>query len=347
MKNPESFVFVTGGTGLVGSHLIYSLLVKGRKVRAIYRQGSNRDRLKRIFGYYYENAGELYDKIEWVECDIFDYEKLKEAIRGADIVYHCAGVVSFSSLEKEIVLSGNIRGSANVVKACLENTVPRLCHVSSNASFGATEKDTIINESHRWDEDAYHTVYAISKHLAEEEVWKGIRKGLNAVIVNPTIILGPGDWSRSSSALFSSVDKGVPFCTNGISGFVDVRDVVRAMISLSESTVTAERYIVNAENLSYCTIFSWIAENLGARKPQMRLPKIFSWPAYLFIRIYELITGKEFYLTKDILSAAWQKVEYDGSKLIKTTGIRFIPVERSIRDIAAIYLADKKNKQQH
>ncbi len=275
MKDLTRPIFVTGGTGLLGSHLIYTLISQGEKVRAIHRKTSNRDILRKVIGYYGGDSEKLMEFIEWTECDINDYGRLSEAMQGVDFVYHCAAAVSFKNLGRETIIDNNVTGTSNIVKGCLENRIKKLCHVSSNAALGAKDGEFMVDETHEWNEEQHHSPYAISKYLSEQEVWKGIRKGLNAVIVNPTIILGPGEWSRGSASFFSRIDGGMLFCTTGTTGYVDVNDVVSSMITLMRSNFSGERFILNAGNPTFEEFFTMVAGSIKARKPVIRMPGFF------------------------------------------------------------------------
>lgn len=333
--------FVTGGTGLLGSHLIYALISHGVKVRAIYRETSNRDIIKKLIGYYGGRENELLSRLEWVESDIGNLASLTEVMKGSGNVYHCAAVVSFGNKDKDLVIDNNVQGTANVVKACLENKVRKLCHVSSNAALGANDGEMMVNEDHGWDEKGHRSPYGISKYLSEREVWKGMEEGLNAVIVNPTLILGPGDWKRGSVSFFLKIDEGLPFHTNGTNGYVDVNDVARAMIILTDSDIAGERFIVNSENLDYRSFFRMIAKSLKVRGPVIGVPKVLSYPAMFTAHLLETLTGGRSALTKEIVRVAWSQISYDNSKIIKKTGMSFTPVEKTVDVIAAIYLKEK------
>jgi len=333
--------FVTGGTGLLGSHLIYTLILQGVKVRAIYRSTSNRQIIRKLIAYYGGNENELLSRLEWVESDISNVESLTGAMIGTGDVYHCAAAVSFENKDKNLVIENNVRGTANVVMACRENNVRKLCHVSSNAALGAYDGEVMVNEDHGWDEKGYRSPYGISKYLSEREVWKGMEEGLNAVIVNPTLILGPGDWKRGSVSFFLKIDEGLLFHTNGTNGYVDVNDVVKAMILLTSSNISGERFIVNSENLDYRRFFSMIAKSLKVRGPVIGVPKVLSYPAMLVAHLLEAVTGGRSALTKEIVKVAWSQISYDNSKIIRETGMSFTPVEKTVNSIAGIYLKEK------
>lgn len=337
-------VFVTGGTGLLGSHLIYKLLLKGEKIIATCRNTSNRDMVAKVASYYSGNWNEIRNNIVWVECDLFNYEALRDSMKGIGSVYHCAATVSFVKGETESILKNNITGTSNIVKSCLENNVEKLCHVSSVAALGAEDGELMVNEEKAWNDEKNLPDYWVSKHLSEMEVWKGIERGLNAVIVNPTIILGPGDWNRSSSALFKGIGNGLMFYTEGIKAYVDVNDVVNSMILLMNSNISGEKFIINSENLTNREFFRMVAGKMGVVKPFIKIPRLLSPVAYLVADFIQLATGKRSPITRDILKAAWTKVGYDNSKIISRTGISFMPVEKSVERIASIYNSEKKRR---
>lgn len=342
METQSKPVFVTGGTGLLGSHLIYTLLSQGERVRAIHRKTSNREILKKVINYYYKgDADELCKLVEWTECDICDYDQLLKTMQEAEIVYHCAAAVSFENRQKDYVLDNNVKGTSNIVKACLENKIKKLCHVSSNAALGAYDGELMVNETHEWDEEGYRSPYGTSKYLSEKEVWKGISKGLNAVIVNPTIILGPGDWSRGSSRFFQQVYGGMLFYTSGTNGYIDVNDLVKAMIALTKSKISGERFIISAENLTYDQFFTMVARSLKVKKPVIKVPRVFSYIAIPAVSLLEMLTKGKSGLTKEMIKVAWSRITYDNSKIIRSTGISFIPIERSVKAIGEIYLSEK------
>lgn len=339
--NLQKPVFVTGGTGLLGSHLIFSLISKGERVRATCRKSSNREILKKIISYYSGDPEKLLGLVEWTECDLCDYDSLVNAMNGVGRVYHCAAVVSFGKGQADTILKNNVSGTSNIVRSCLENNIEKLCHVSSVAALGASDGELSVNETVEWKSGRQYPAYWTSKHLSEEEVWKGTGKGLNAVIVDPSIILGPGDWSRSSSAIFSSIGSGMVFYTDGIKAYVDVNDVVRAMIALMDSSLSGERFIVSSENLTNFQFFTMVARCLGSVKPFIKIPKALSPLANQVVDLIQFVTRNRSPLTRDILKAAWTKVGYDNSKIIRSTGMSFMPINKSVEAIAAIYVSEK------
>ena len=336
--------FVTGATGLVGSHLIFRLLSEGEHVIAAVRKTSNRELLKKVFSYYCDDPEGLFRMIEWLECDLSDFRSVKEAIPGGSMVYHCAAMVSFAGSDSRTVIENNVLVTANIVRACLEKRVLKLCHVSSTAAIGAGESETKVNEAHQWDDSEDHSPYSVSKHLSELEVWKGIEAGLNIVIVNPSVIIGPGEWNRSSSQFFPSIDGGMLFYTFGITGYVYVADVVESMLLLMRSQVSGERYLVTAENLTYKEFFDMIATALGVRKPSVYAPRYLAYAGVAAAAIVSRIRGKQSPLSTDTLKSAYSVVKFDNSKIKETIGIQFMPVSEAVKTVAAIYKKEKNRK---
>lgn len=345
MKDNYKSNFVTGGTGLVGSHLLYALAEAGEKTMAIYRTEAKLEAVKKIFGYYSDKPGILFDSIEWVKARIDDIESLSNAMRGSDLVYHCAAEVSYDPSEKDRIIRNNVILTQNVVESCLGLGISKLCHVSSVAAIGEYKKEGPVTEDREWDNSVKYSPYAASKHLSEEVVWEGIRKGLRAVIINPSIIFGPGDWDHGSSAFFSGIRKGMYFYTRGVTGYVDVRDVASSMIRLMKSPVSGERYIVSSENLSFKEVFNLIADNLGVRRPFIYVPPAVSWPALWIVRASFGIAGKKSPVTADNMRSAYSFLIFNNSKIIRETGLSFIPVRKSIEDTCRIYMMEMDRRK--
>jgi dihydroflavonol-4-reductase len=333
-------ILVTGGTGLVGSHLLFELTKNGEKVRVLKRKSSKSEIVRKVFGYYTDNPDEALSRIEWVNGDITNSAEVLIAFKGITKVYHTAGFVSFNPADKKDILNNNVQGSANIVNACLENGIEKLCFVSSAAAIGQGEDGEMLTEEIFWTRLGKESIYSISKYQAEMEAWRGINEGLNAVIVNPSIIIGPGDWQRSSLKLFYEVYKGLKFYTDGITGYVDVKDVVKAMISLMNSELSGERYIISAGNYSYKDILSMIAESLGKRPPAIRATPFMIKIACLFDWTRSLLTAGKRKITRDIIAASKNRIRFSNDKIRNATGIEFIPIEESIRQTSVLFLKD-------
>ena len=311
-------ILVTGATGLVGSHLILELAKQHSTVRALYRTTIP----------YTHNA------IEWFQADILDVVALEEVMEGITQVYHCAAIVSFNPKKKNLLHHTNIQGTANVVNACSQAEVQKLVFVSSVAALGRIRQDTIIDESMNWSEKTSNSEYGKSKYLAEMEVWRGIGEGLNAVIVNPTIILGSGDWSKGSSGIFKSAYNEFPWFTEGTTGFVDVADVVKAMIQLMNSDITAQCFILSAETASYHNLFTQIALAFNKKPPSKKVTPFIAGIVWRLEAIKGKLTGKEPLLTKETAKTAQAKVSFDNSKLKKyLPNFSYTPLSDSIKRI--------------
>ncbi len=330
-------IFVSGGTGFVGAHLLYDLAKKDRKVRAIKREGSSLELCKKIFSIYSEEPEKEFAKIEWLDGDILDYYSLEESMKDCKHVYHCAGRVMFDPSQKHETIRINEEGTQNMVNAALHNKISKFCCVSSVAALGRTESKGEITEKTQWENDKLNSAYAIGKHKAEMQIWRGVAEGLKAVIVNPSIILGPGDWNKGSSELFSLINKGWDYYTEGINGYVDVRDVSRAMIELMESDIENERFILNAENLSYKELFDMMAESLDVKKPQKKAGKRLGGLVWRLEKIRSFITGKPPLLTRETAATALNISRYDNQKIIKNIDFQFIPIRKSIEDTVRIF----------
>ncbi len=296
-------ILVTGATGLVGSHLVSALVREGKSVRAIYRTS-----IPVIIG---------GDQVDWVQADILDVVSLETAMIGIDQVYHCAAIVSFSAKNKDSIHQTNIDGTANVVNAALVGNIQKMVFVSSVAALGRIREGSLINENMNWSKETSNSEYGKSKYLAEVEVWRGIGEGLNAIIVNPVIILGPGNWNKGSTGIFKSAYNEFPWYTQGSSGFVDVWDVVKSMIQLMDSPINAQRFIVCADNTSYRNVFSMIANAFGKKPPHRKVSPLMAEIVWRLESIKALFTGKEPLLTKETSRTARAVVNFDNSKLLK------------------------------
>jgi nucleoside-diphosphate-sugar epimerase len=339
--------FVTGGTGLIGSHLLFQLVSAGKKVKALKRETSNLQQVQKVFSYYTENAEELYRQIEWVDGDILDYFGLEKLLSGVSEVFHCAAIVSFCTGEREQMIRNNVEGTANLVNAALENGVKKFCHVSSVAALGNAENGFSIDELTNWVPSKKNSGYSESKFYSETEVWRGIEEGLDAVIVNPSIVLGPGNWDSGSAQLFKTVWNGMKFYTKGVTGYVDVNDVVRAMILLmgdaSFETCKNQRFLLNAENLSYKQVFTQIADAFGKTRPKFYASPVllaFAWRAAAF---WGMISGKSPAVTRETASASASIKNFDGSKITRCFEFDYIPVFQSIQQTANFFLNELPN----
>ncbi len=296
-------ILVTGGAGLLGSELIRQLLSQGKKVRAIYNKSLLPDFNSEL--------------LEQFQCNILDVVGLETALQGVQEVYHCAAMVSFAPSSKRDLFSINIEGTANVVNAALAAGIKKMVHVSSVAALGRIREGEPITENMNWTEETSNSVYGQSKYLGELEVWRGIGEGLNAVIVNPVIILGCADWKSGSAQIFKSVYDEFPWYTEGVSGFVDTGDVAKAMIALMQSDISNERFIISAENRTYRQVFNWIADSFGKKRPHKKVTPLIAKIVWRLEAIKSRFSGKKPLVTKETATTALAEVSYNNEKLLK------------------------------
>ena len=335
-------ILVTGGTGLVGSHLLYQICQSETKVRAIKRVHSNTSIVRKIFSYYTEKADLLFEKIEWVNADLLNIPELELAFQGVTKVYHCAAWISFNPKHKDNMMQTNIEGTTNVVNLCLAHRIHKLCHISSVASLGCPKDDSSTNENTYWLNSPENSYYSLSKYYSEMEVWRGIEEGLNAVIVCPAIILGPGKWEKGSSMLFKQVWKGLFFYTSGTNGFVDVRDVVNVMIQLMKGKIKSERFILCSESIPFKKTLDYMAEALGKRKPHIKVGTFLSAFSWRIAKIISIISGRPRLITKEIVLAGNSISIYDNKKIKTTLNYQFKSVEESCKDFSTLFIQEHK-----
>jgi len=322
-------ILVTGATGLLGRHLLASLVADGQPTRALYRNTSN----KAII--------EAFPEVEWLECDILDVLGLEYAFSGIKKLYHCAAMVSYDPKLSEKMLHTNIIGTQNVVNAALENDIDKMIYVSSIASLGKPIKVAFISETNAAFVAEEATPYAISKFESEREVWRGIAEGLNAAMVNPSVILGEGNYETGTSAFFSRANKEARFYTHGATGFVDVMDVVEAMRLLMDSSITGECFILNGENLEYRRVMDWISEALNKKKATQYAPPYLAQLIWRVEAIRSFFTKKPPLITKHTARSAHQKSKYSSDKFLNTfPEFAFTPIVDTISRVAG----DFKNK---
>lgn len=314
-------ILVTGGTGFLGSELIKQLTDKGLAVRALKRAQS------KIPALISNNP-----LIEWFDADINETAALENAFEGITKVYHCAAFVSLNSKHKKQLFHVNIDGTSNIVNLCAENNC-RLLHVSSIAALGNAKKNNKITEKDFWEYDAHAHAYGLSKYEGEMEVWRGITEGLDAVIVNPSVIIGKNAGFEGSGAIFKLVKDGFSFYTDGASGFVDVEDVAKAMILLMETEVSGERYIISAGDYHYKDLFTDIAKGFSVKAPTKEAKPWMLGLAWRALKMVSLFTGNQPSITKDTAKSSVTLSYYNNNKIIAETGITFKPLAQSIQEI--------------
>ncbi|HSU29514.1 MAG TPA: SDR family NAD(P)-dependent oxidoreductase [Chitinophagaceae bacterium] len=327
----DKTILVTGGTGFLGSYIIKALVEKGYTVKALRRS-------KKIPFYI---PSTIMASVQWIDGDVLDVVGLQEAMEGIDAVIHAAAIVSFVKNKRKEMYKINVDGTANVVNMALEKKVPRLVHISSVAALGRLPGGGTVDEEKKWEENKINTHYAISKHKAELEVWRGIGEGINAVILNPSTILGYGDWSTGSSAIFRNIYNEYRWYSPGINGFVDVEDVARATVLLLESNISEQRFVINGDNWTFRKLMETIADGFGKKRPKWQTTPFLVGLAWRLEKLKSLFTGKVPLLTRESARVAQSKTYFQNEKLLKALpGFSFTPLEKTIEDACRKYMDD-------
>jgi dihydroflavonol-4-reductase len=324
---------VTGGTGIVGCHVIDALLERGRGVRALVREGADRSIIRRVLEHYHSDGAARFQRIEWAVGDLFDILSLEAAMRDAQHVYHCAALVSFDGRDGRELLRVNINGTANVVDTALAAGVERLCHVSSTATITVGPEGGAADESRPFAENGRQSAYAVSKYGAELEVYRGIAEGLDAVMVNPCVVLGPGLGGRSSMTMVERFRQGSRFFPGGSNAVVDARDVATAMVELVRTGHSGERYLLVGENVTYERLATLLTASAGRPRPSFRLKPWMLEAAWRLEALRTLFGGRAM-ITKQTARTASRQRLYDGSKA-RATGLVFRTAEEAVANVAA------------
>lgn len=316
-------IVVTGATGLVGSHLVKELAKHSHNnIVALYHNTAPTPQLQQL--------------ATWNQIDILDINALEGALQHAKRVYHCAALVSFNPRQKKLLHQLNIEGTKNVVNACINCGVEKLVHVSSVAALNRNRNGVPVTEKFGDATDKDNSEYGKTKMLSEMEVWRAIGEGLNAVIVNPTIILGSGNWHIGSTAIFKSAYNEFAWYTNGTNGFVDVADVVQAMMQLMNSNITNERFIVSGHNTSYKNLFATIAKHFNKKPPHKLVTPLLAQVVWRLEYIKSLLTKSNPLLTKETAASAQANVVFDNSKLLQSLpGFTYNSLEQSVQRICS------------
>jgi dihydroflavonol-4-reductase len=328
-------IFLTGANGLVGSFLARTLLSHNYSIRALRRKNSDTGLI-----------ADIYDKIEWIEGDVMDAPLLDHCTKDTDTIIHSAALIAFSKKYEKEMFRTNVEGTANIVNAALKNNVKRFCHVSSVAALGRKKNSLSIDEEAVWEDSANNTFYAQSKYLAELEVWRAVEEGLSAIIINPSIIIGPGDWNKGSSGIFKYVFDEKMFYPKGEMNFIDVRDVAEIVFRLLNSDIKGERFILNANKMSYKDIFNLMADRFNKKRPGFEANAFMAEIAWRLAAIASFFTGKEPVLTKETVKVSGQTYTYDNDKIKLSLNYKFKDVNDSINwvcdELVGRYPVDKK-----
>jgi len=334
-------ILVTGGTGLVGSHLIYQLTLENNVIRATHRADSDIERVKLLFKFYSKDFNQLFKKIEWIEADLNNLSQLQDAFKDISFVYHCAAYISFDPSRYETLRRVNIRGTANIVNLCIKNKIKKLCHVSSVATLGYNIKE--INENNYWDGNKHKSAYAISKYGAEMEVWRGVQEGVKSVIINPGVIIGPGFSKSAFGTIIKMVSNKKRFHTCGKTGYVDVRDIANIMIRLMNSKIENERYILINKNLSYKKVIDMVSSNLGLKKKSTFVSKSKLKIALVFDLVSSKFLNKERKLSKALCKTLTRNFNYSSKKIKKSLNFEFTSILETFEKSCQFYSQEKSS----
>ncbi len=326
-------IFITGGTGFLGSYLLRYLVQQGyTNIRAMKRSSSPMDLVESI-----------KNQIEWVEGNILDQVFLEDVMADVDQVYHVAAMISLAPNQANKMFAINEIGTQNIVNTCLFHSVKKLVHISSIAAIGWEPFGKPISENTKWQDDQKNSNYAKSKYAAEMQVWRGIAEGLDAAILNPSVILGSGFWDSGSTEIFNLYGKGFPFYADGSNGFVDVRDVAKIAIQLMDSEITAERYIINAENLPFKQVFNLISEQAGVKSPYFKINPILSSIGWRLIWVLSKITRTTPTITRESVQTALSNHHYDNQKSLTAFNFQYTPIAQTISEVITQFKIAKQN----
>ncbi len=322
-------ILVSGATGFLGSYVVCELLLQNKKVRALKRASSTLTEFEFICTVNHISELQLQN-LTWFTADILEIADLEIAFQEVDEVIHCAGMVSFVPKDMEEMVRINVEGTANMVNTALHQKVHKFGYISSIAAIGRGNNENLIDENTKWETSANNTNYAETKFAAEMEVWRGIQEGLNAVIVNPGIIIGACDFTRGTGKMFEIGKKGLSFYTPGINGFVDVRDVTKCLLQLLERNIFNERFILVSENYAFKRFYDEVADDLHKTKPKYNTPFWLAKLGYQFLALKSFFTGRKPLLTKETTFAAYRKFYYNNAKIKKALDFEFIQVKETI-----------------
>jgi dihydroflavonol-4-reductase len=332
-------IVITGGTGLLGGHLLIALAKENLPVRVILRKGTDPMKVFQVWKHYPVDLQSMLNRFEWFEADLINKAEVPGAFEKATQVYHCAGLISFGYGKRRSMWETNVEATSNIVNVLMDLPGVKLVHVSSIAAIGPAMPDEPCSELSGWPV-AENPLYTKTKTRGELEVWRGIAEGLNAAIVNPSIILGPAKWNTSTARIFDTIYKGLGFYTLGVNGYVDARDVADAMIRLMHSTISGERYILNACNISFHDLFTNISSALHVKPPSYYANPFLTSLAWRAEFLRMLITGRDPVITRTSMRSAHAKQFYSAEKFSSQLGFTFRNINETIEHTAQCYLKE-------
>ena len=327
-------IAVTGANGLLGSFIVRKLIEEQASFIAIKRADSDTSLLS-----------DVQEKIRWRDADILNPLLLNEAFEGCTHVIHSAAIVSFNPYKAKLVMEINARGTRNVVDACLLKNIKRLIHISSVAALGRQKDQVSINEENKWINNPLNSIYDESKYFSELEVFRGQEEGLSTLIINPSFILAPTDWNRSSARLFKYIWRKNSFYMDGFLNYVDVRDVSSVIYQLLDSNIQAQRYIVSAGNISYKELFEKIALQFNSKPPTLKIPK----GVAIFIAKLETLrswfTGSEPLITRETALKSGSSFIYNNQKIRNILNFEFQPIDKTLAWCSEYYKKKMSSKK--
>lgn len=325
--SPQINIFVTGSNGFIGSYIVKALLECGyRNITCLVRIGSSLDLLN-----------DVKSELNLIEGDILDIPFLEEALQHTDIIIHAAATVTFSVKNRKKLLSESIAGTGNLVNVALDKGIKKFIHISSVAALGRKKMKEQIDEKTIFSHSQFDTTYGLSKFLAEQEVWRGYAEGLNTLILNPSMVLGAGHWGKSSVKIFNKIYRGLSYYPTGSTGWVDVRDVSRAVILCITTQLSGERIIISGENLPYKKVMDTIADQLNVHRPKKKLS---GWRATLLWRfeaLKSLFFRSQALITKETVLSTSTNSMYANNKSIELLGMTYRPIEKTIQDCTELF----------
>lgn len=335
-------ILVSGSTGLLGSHLLIQLAASHDSILALYRDLNSIKEVEELFKFYGHEGH--FSAIIWEKGDLLDVERIQDLLEGVDQVYHCAALVSFNPADAEQLYKVNVEGTRNILNGALAKGVNKFLHVSSTATIGSNTVNGLSSESTKYHKNDQHSFYAKSKYSSEREVWRAIEEGLESVIVNPSVIIGPGDPNKSSGAIFSSISNGLKFYTEGSNAFVDARDVASIMVELMNSDVHSERFLCIGENLKFKEVFDLISDEMGVKRPSIKANQPMTSIAWRILKILSLISGKTPKITSESARSSHRNIAYSNQKIKDQIAYEFIPISASIKNAVNFLKVNQKLK---
>ena len=310
---------VTGANGLLGSFIVRRLIDEGEPFVAFKRKNSDTSLLE-----------DVQDKVHWRELDLLDPVSMEDAFQGLSSIMHSAAMVSFDPRSAAKISRVNTEGTRNIVNACLANGIARLVYISSVAALGRGKGQTLIDESNKWVENAQHSAYATSKYLGELEVFRGQEEGLQTAVLNPSVILAPADWKKSSARLFKYVWDERLFYIDGSLNYVDVRDVAAAATMVLKSGTENGRFILNGGTVTFKEFFDAVARRFGKKPPMFRLNRNLIKIVAGLESVRALIRRSEPVITSDTARLAGTFFQYQNIKIRNTFQYEFRTLDETL-----------------